>query len=234
MGNYYSTPIYSFTFKCHLCGGVIKIQTDPQNTDYKIISGSRRIAADGRDETSGATAVRHLFTREGKHADPLAALEKSLAETAKENERNKRLADLYDSNQRQWEDAYTQSQKLRKIHRDERNAMKSRQREVRGIQDKYSLSLDIVEGRSEDEITAGTVKFKGLGRASRVQIVKAVQNAVERDLDPWDKKNDLKDRNGDKPKVDSIEKGNESKEKLKDHKYGTSKVEYTLVDYDSE
>lgn len=30
IGNYYSTPIYSFRCKCHLCDGWFEIQTDPK------------------------------------------------------------------------------------------------------------------------------------------------------------------------------------------------------------
>ena len=30
IGNYYSTPIYSFRCKCHLCSGWFEIQTDPK------------------------------------------------------------------------------------------------------------------------------------------------------------------------------------------------------------
>ena len=30
IGNYYSTPIFSFRCKCHLCSGWFEIQTDPK------------------------------------------------------------------------------------------------------------------------------------------------------------------------------------------------------------
>ena len=41
IGNYYSTPIYSFRCKCHLCDGWFEIQTDPkasQAAEYRLIS----------------------------------------------------------------------------------------------------------------------------------------------------------------------------------------------------
>jgi len=42
IGNYYSTPIYSFRCKCHLCSGWFEIQTDPKVCDASslIMSGS--------------------------------------------------------------------------------------------------------------------------------------------------------------------------------------------------
>ena len=44
VGNYYSTPIWAFRFKCHLCSGRIEIRTDPQvrRTASISISEDRR------------------------------------------------------------------------------------------------------------------------------------------------------------------------------------------------
>ena len=36
LGMYYTTPIYSFRMKCHLCPNKITIKTDPGNMDYVI------------------------------------------------------------------------------------------------------------------------------------------------------------------------------------------------------
>lgn len=35
VGNYYSTPIYSFRCKCHLCGHWFSIETDPKVSLYQ-------------------------------------------------------------------------------------------------------------------------------------------------------------------------------------------------------
>lgn len=42
VGNYYTTPVYRFRMKCHLCVNYIELQTDPGNCDYVIVSGARR------------------------------------------------------------------------------------------------------------------------------------------------------------------------------------------------
>ena len=39
VGNYYTTPIYKFRMKCHLCDQYFEIRTDPKNCDYEILSG---------------------------------------------------------------------------------------------------------------------------------------------------------------------------------------------------
>ena len=38
---YYTTPIYSFRMKCHLCPNKITIKTDPGNMDYVITEVSQ-------------------------------------------------------------------------------------------------------------------------------------------------------------------------------------------------
>ncbi|KAI3385376.1 hypothetical protein SNEBB_009846 [Seison nebaliae] len=42
IGMYYSSPIFQFDLKCHLCKGLIEIKTDPETRNYIIVSGARR------------------------------------------------------------------------------------------------------------------------------------------------------------------------------------------------
>lgn len=42
VGNYYSTPIYAFRCKCHLCGHWFTIQTDPQVPRMPLEMSPRR------------------------------------------------------------------------------------------------------------------------------------------------------------------------------------------------
>ena len=77
IGNYYSTPIYSFRCKCHLCDNWFTIETDPkvrlcfsihtystrlltiysQNTRYVVTSGARQKDEDWNPEDNGGFAV---------------------------------------------------------------------------------------------------------------------------------------------------------------------------------
>jgi len=41
-GKYYTTTLWEFKMKCHMCDGTIIIGTDPKNDDYKIVAGARR------------------------------------------------------------------------------------------------------------------------------------------------------------------------------------------------
>ncbi|XP_063934001.1 probable splicing factor YJU2B [Zophobas morio] len=42
IGNYFSTPIYSFRMKCHECPNWFEIHTDPKNTQYVCGEGCRK------------------------------------------------------------------------------------------------------------------------------------------------------------------------------------------------
>ena len=42
IGNYYSTPIWSFRMKCHLCSAWMEIKTDPEHTRYVIVEGAKK------------------------------------------------------------------------------------------------------------------------------------------------------------------------------------------------
>lgn len=79
VGNYYSTPIYAFRCKCHLCSGWFEIRTDPkvsfqscsgreppnaqipscslQNAKYHVEKGAREQVQDWNPEENGGFAV---------------------------------------------------------------------------------------------------------------------------------------------------------------------------------
>ncbi|KAI6184136.1 hypothetical protein M3Y97_00564000 [Aphelenchoides bicaudatus] len=42
IGMYYTTPLYEFKMKCHLCDNHYIIRTDPKNFDYELVEGLRR------------------------------------------------------------------------------------------------------------------------------------------------------------------------------------------------
>ena len=38
IGNYYTTPIFQFRMKCHLCDGHFEIKTDPRNCFFPLLA----------------------------------------------------------------------------------------------------------------------------------------------------------------------------------------------------
>ncbi|XP_037567735.1 C2 domain-containing protein 5-like [Dermacentor silvarum] len=73
VGMYYSTPIYKFRMKCHLCDNHFEIKTDPQNMDYEIISGARR--QERRWDPSEMSKLRQMELGCGRHGVDLTSLD---------------------------------------------------------------------------------------------------------------------------------------------------------------
>ncbi|KAJ0295257.1 hypothetical protein COL922a_014075, partial [Colletotrichum nupharicola] len=74
VGNYHSTPIYSFRFKHSVCGGWIEIRTDPKNTAYVVTEGGRRRDY-GVDEAGNAVGEIMVGKAEAGTDDPFAKIE---------------------------------------------------------------------------------------------------------------------------------------------------------------
>ena len=68
VGAYYSTAIYRFNMKCHLCPGRIVIETDPKECDYKLVSGAAR-----KDERWDAENVGQVPLQDAEDALKLAS-----------------------------------------------------------------------------------------------------------------------------------------------------------------
>ncbi|KIK62384.1 hypothetical protein GYMLUDRAFT_41816 [Collybiopsis luxurians FD-317 M1] len=157
IGNYYSTPIFSFRCKCHLCDGWFEIQTDPKNTRYIVTSGARQKDEDWDPEENGGFAVHDTEGNAGP-SDPLAALEKS---TDAQNHQTKvqipRLESLMDVSDRFNSDPYSLSLKARKHFREDKKIRKEKEKSDTQVKDKYALpsTLTLAE---EDEDTIKDAK----------------------------------------------------------------------------
>ncbi|KDN50662.1 hypothetical protein RSAG8_01160, partial [Rhizoctonia solani AG-8 WAC10335] len=77
VGNYYSTPIYAFRCKCHLCSHWFEMRTDPQNTRYVVEYGARQKAEEWNPEENGGYAIHENDPSKKAPLDPLQSLEKS-------------------------------------------------------------------------------------------------------------------------------------------------------------
>jgi len=147
VGNYYSTPIFSFRCKCHLCDGWFEIQTDPKNTRYVVVSGARQKDEDWNPEENGGFAV-HDTEKASVVEDPLASLEKA---TDAQNHLTKvqipRLESLQSASERYNADPYAHSTRIRKRFREEKKIEQAKQKANDEIKGRYGLpaSLSLVE-----------------------------------------------------------------------------------------
>jgi len=151
VGNYYSTPIYSFRCKCHLCDGWFEIQTDPKNTRYVVVAGARQKDEEWNPEENGGFAIHDPDKEPGEFIDPLAALEKSTdAKRHMETVQKPRIESLQSMSEQYNGDPYSFSVKVRKRFREEKKVELAKRRADDAIKSRYGLpdTLRLVE---EDE-----------------------------------------------------------------------------------
>ncbi|EIM90819.1 DUF572-domain-containing protein, partial [Stereum hirsutum FP-91666 SS1] len=154
IGMYYSTPIFSFRCKCHLCSGWFEIQTDPKNTRYVVTEGARQKDEDWDPEENGGYAV-HDTEAKDEPVDPLVALEKTTDfQTHQTKVQLPRLEQLQSVSEHYNSDPYALSRRVRKHFREEKKVEKQKEEVDNGIKARYGLDSDLVLIREDEDAVA--------------------------------------------------------------------------------
>ncbi|KAL8736390.1 MAG: hypothetical protein Q9181_002423 [Wetmoreana brouardii] len=159
VGNYHSTPIFSFRMKHNVCGGLIEIRTDPKNTAYIIAEGARKRDTGDEKILEGDMVIRSAEEREQLQNDAFAALEGRVEEKRQTVTDNSRIEELYRDKEKTWDDPYAASKKLRKVFRVERKARQKDEERTEKLKDRMSLGMDLLAETEGDRRRAGFVDF---------------------------------------------------------------------------
>ncbi|KAJ5051833.1 uncharacterized protein L3040_001604 [Drepanopeziza brunnea f. sp. 'multigermtubi'] len=159
VGNYYSSPIFSFRMKHVACGGWIEIRTDPKNTAYVVTEGARKRDLGEDKVEEGDVKILTQEEREALRANAFAALEGKVEDKKRLEYSKKRLEELQDLSEQQWEDPYEQNKRLRSAFRVGRKQREAEAVVAASLQDKMSLGLDILPEHEEDVRRAGLIEF---------------------------------------------------------------------------
>jgi coiled-coil domain-containing protein 130 len=163
VGNYYSTPVYSFRMKHTVCGGWIEIRTDPKNTAYVVTEGGRKRDT-GEDKegelVSGEIRIKvHPGDETTEQKDAFARLEGKVEDKRQFDTAATRIGELLKRQDRDWDDPYEQSRRLRKTFRTERKQLEKVGQATEALKDKMSLGIELLEETEEDRLRAGLVDF---------------------------------------------------------------------------
>lgn len=159
VGNYYSTPIWSFRMKHTACGGEWEIKTDPKTTQYLCVEGCRKRDYGPEDaEREGEVGFFSEVEKAKRRDDAFAGLEGKLEDKARKKGEKERVEELYERAET-WRDPYDINARLRRDMREKRRVWKKEERHKEGMQDKFSLGLDIVDETDADRQKAGLVEF---------------------------------------------------------------------------
>lgn len=158
VGNYYTTPIYRFRMKCHLCPNHIEMQTDPQNCDYVIVSGAQR-----KEERWDMEENEQILTTEHSEKEKLEtdAMFK-LDHGGKDREKLKRalpsLSEIQDL-QAGWKDDFHLNSALRKKFRTEKKVLAEQEEKDNAVRVRTNLSIPLLPEREEDKRLAALLTF---------------------------------------------------------------------------
>jgi coiled-coil domain-containing protein 130 len=176
VGNYYSTPIYSFRMKHTSCGGWIEIRTDPKNTAYVVTEGARKRDLGEDKVEEGDIKVLTEEEREKLRNNAFAALEGKVEDRMRLEHSKKRLEELQELSEQHWEDPYEQNRKLRKTFREGRKIREKEASVTAALQDKMSLGLDLLPEHEDDARRAQLIEFGGVDHE------KAMAKAISKPL----------------------------------------------------
>ncbi|EDO42521.1 predicted protein, partial [Nematostella vectensis] len=162
VGNYYSTPIYRFRMKCHLCDNYFEIETDPKNCEYNIVSGARR--KEERWEPSATETVEMTDHEDKKRMaiDAMFKLEHGVEDAQKSKKAAPVLHQLQEV-QSVWKDDYAANQILRKKFREEKKDIKAQKDADAELAQRGSLDISLVPERLEDIEQARRMRYHNEG-----------------------------------------------------------------------
>ena len=162
VGNYYSTPIWSFRFKHTVCGGWIEVRTDPKNAEYVVTEGGkRRDVGEGKGLVDGE--VRIGATEEEKERlekeGGFGALEKKVEDKRRALSEKGRLEELMRRSEMDWEDPFERNKRLRAEFRVGRKERKVAEDQGVALQEKLGFGYDLAEEKDEDSMRAKLIEF---------------------------------------------------------------------------
>lgn len=155
VGNYYTSPVYQFKMKCHLCDTYFTIQTDPSKFDYVVLSGARRQVQQTGDEEdiSCRLSVDSEAESRKKMVGAMFRLEKRVEDKIKSESQLPSLNDLKNWRSK-WEDSFAANQLIRSQFRQRRKRIQEAKERDKNLLNKTSLKIQLVKPSPVDKAIA--------------------------------------------------------------------------------
>ena len=149
LGMYYTTPIYQFRMKCHLCPNKIVIKTDPGNMDYIIMEGARRVEQRWDPSQNGQIVPDDKSVGRRIADDAMFKLEHERKDKDKSSDSAPRINELSQIQDRVKDD-WLANKMLRDQFRARKKERKAQVEKDKLITGKCGLELELVEEEDED------------------------------------------------------------------------------------
>ncbi|XP_047434729.1 probable splicing factor YJU2B [Mugil cephalus] len=159
VGNYYTTPIYRFRMKCHLCVNYIEMQTDPATCDYVIVSGASR-----KEERWDMAENEQILTTEHQEkekleTDPMYKLDHGGKDKEKLTKALPSLSEIQDY-QSSWKDDFQLNSTLRRKFRTEKKVLAEQEEKDNAVRMRTNLSIPLLPEKEEDKKLASLLTYQ--------------------------------------------------------------------------
>lgn len=159
-GAYFTSPIFSFSMKCHLCSGLIVIATNPKDTCYDVVSGGKKRSEEWNAQENDTFDLGLSDPSADRAEGPIYKLEKDAVQRTNIKDAESQITQLMRLKERQWGDSYAQSQKLRRIFRTEKKALRKAEEAKQELQNRHGMGLEILDQSSSDRVAARSIDFE--------------------------------------------------------------------------
>lgn len=160
LGMYYSTPLYQFKMKCHLCDNYIVIKTDPGNLDYEIVSGARRQENRWDPNDNGQIVADTKEVQRKLFDDPMFKLEHGASDLKTAEDAKPILGKLYMRNDDVWRDNYEANCKLRATFRAKKKEIKISEEKDNDLLNRSSLDICLLPENDQDRQMAALMRLQ--------------------------------------------------------------------------
>jgi len=168
IGMYYTTPIYQFRMKCHLCTNHFSIKTDPGNMDYVIVEGARRVEQRWDPTENGQIVPDDKMVGRKLADDAMYKLEHQTSDKDKSVDAAPNISRISQIQDRVKDD-YLANRVLRDHFRAKKKESKAKLEVDRKLLSKSGLELDLVEERDEDIRVARLLNIQSRTEAEEKQ-----------------------------------------------------------------
>ncbi|KAF6729240.1 Coiled-coil domain-containing-like protein 130 [Oryzias melastigma] len=159
VGTYYTTPIYRFKMKCHLCVNYIEMQTDPATCDYLIVSGARRKEERWDMEENEQILTTEREEKEKLETDAMFKLDHGGKDKEKLIKALPSLTEIQDY-QSGWKDDFQLNSTLRKKFRTEKKMMADEEEKDNAVRMRTNLSIPLLPEKEEDKKIAALLTLQ--------------------------------------------------------------------------
>lgn len=225
VGMYYSTPLYQFRMKCHLCNNHFEIKTDPANLDYIIVSGARRQENrwDATENEQVVPETKEVSRR--LYDDPMFKLEHGIKDKNVSKSREKALNSVIALNESIWKDDYSSNSALRAKFRAEKKEIQNKKSLDKSLLNKLGININLVAEHEDDvKLAQLLMQNKRVERNKKGLQLKRLVSIAKSKQKPQEQKN-VNERNKINENLPSIPTASTSS--------GNDNSALSLVSYDS-